>query len=57
MEQSGDIYWVGIWGFEELIKQYFNLKRQFPYKKILLSMNLSPKQLMNDHYPRLFKTH
>lgn len=48
MEQSGDIYWVGIWGFEELIKQYFNLKRQFPYKKILLSMNLSPKQLMND---------
>lgn len=48
MEQSGDITWVGIWGFEALIKQHFELKRQFPFKKIILSMNLSPKQLMND---------
>ncbi|TNF07270.1 MAG: GGDEF domain-containing protein, partial [Bacillota bacterium] len=48
MEQSGDINWIGLWGIETLIKTYQELKQEFPKREILFSMNLSPKQLMND---------
>jgi diguanylate cyclase (GGDEF)-like protein len=48
MEQSGDINWIGLWGIETLIKTYQELKQEFPKKEILFSMNLSPKQLMNE---------
>ena len=47
MEHSGDIYWVGLWAFEQLVKQLLQTKIKFPDKKILFSMNLSPKQLLN----------
>ncbi|HNZ50719.1 MAG TPA: bifunctional diguanylate cyclase/phosphodiesterase [Bacilli bacterium] len=46
MEQSGDIYWVGLWGIENLIKQYFEIKKDFPELELRLSLNLSPKQLI-----------
>ncbi len=46
MEQSGDIYWVGLWGLESLIKSYYQLKQAYPSEEIRLSFNLSPKQLM-----------
>lgn len=49
LESSGDIYWVGIWGLESLVEQYSNLKARFPYKEINLHINLSMKQLLNDH--------
>lgn len=45
LEQTGDINWVGIWGVETLIKKYFELKKDFPFMELQLSMNLSPKQL------------
>jgi EAL domain-containing protein (putative c-di-GMP-specific phosphodiesterase class I) len=47
MEQSGDIHWIGLWGLESLVKTYQELKQVFPKKDIKFSMNLSPKQLMN----------
>jgi len=48
MEQSGDINWIGTWGLETLIKEYFILHKEFPYYDFKFSMNLSPKQLMNE---------
>src|SRR5690554_1118580 len=46
MEQSGDIYWVGLWGLEQLIKTYKiwseNGINAYP------TINLSLKQLMYD---------
>lgn len=51
MEQSGDINWVGFWSFEQLVKQSQTWKAQYPDRKLLLSMNLSPKQLMNADLP------
>lgn len=47
LEQSGDIYWVGLWAFEQLVKQYQQLKVKFPDNELCLSMNLSTKQLLN----------
>ena len=45
MEQTGDINWVGEWGLETLAKEQAYLARKYPNKTILMSMNLSPKQL------------
>ena len=45
MEQTGDINWVGEWGLETLAKEQAYLTRRYPNKTILMSMNLSPKQL------------
>lgn len=47
IEQSGDIYWVGLWAFEQLIKQSHIIKRAIPDKNITINMNLSPRQLIN----------
>jgi len=55
MEQSGDVHWIGLWGLETLIKTYQELKQVFPKKDIKYSMNLSPKQLMNDSLPSDFQ--
>ena len=48
MEQSGDINWIGSWGLETIIKDSFELNREFPDKKIKFTMNISPRQLMDD---------
>jgi diguanylate cyclase (GGDEF)-like protein len=49
MEQSGDINWIGLWGLETIIKTFQELKQEFPKKDIHFSINLSPKQLMNEN--------
>lgn len=51
MEQSGDVHWIALWGLETLIKTYQELDQVFPKKDIKFSMNLSPKQLMNESLP------
>ena len=48
MEQSGDIYWVGLWGLESLIKNYYEFKQAYPKSNIKFTFNISPKQLMNE---------
>ncbi|MGI6213490.1 MAG: EAL domain-containing protein [Christensenellales bacterium] len=50
MEQSGDINWVGLWAFEELIKNAEKMKLKIPDNPLLYTMNLSAKQLI---YPTL----
>ena len=47
MEQTGDINWVGQWGLETLAKEQVYLSKKYPEYNILLSMNLSPKQLVS----------
>lgn len=54
MEQSGDIHWIGLWGLETIIKTYQELKQEFPKREIKFSINLSPKQLMNESLPQDF---
>ncbi len=47
MEQSGDINWVGLWGLECLMTEYESLTIKYPGLDIKMTMNLSPKQLIN----------
>ena len=46
MEQSGDIYWVGLWGLETVVAAYFDFVKID--REIKVSINLSPKQLVNN---------
>lgn len=55
MEQSGDINWIGLWGLETVIKTYQELKQEFPKKEFKFSINLSPKQLMNESLSQNFQ--
>ncbi len=59
LEQTGDINWVGIWGFETIIKFSIEWKKTFPESKAIFSFNLSPKQLMSttiiDDFRRILK--
>ncbi|HRX45061.1 MAG TPA: EAL domain-containing protein, partial [Acholeplasmataceae bacterium] len=55
MEQSGDINWIGLWGLETVIKTYQELKQEFPKKEFKFSINLSPKQLMNESLSQDFQ--
>ena len=55
LEHSGDIYWVGLWAFEQLVRQHQQLKLRFPDADLMLSMNLSPKQLLNPELINEFK--
>jgi len=48
MEQSGDIHWMALWGLESIIKTQQEIFQYFPKEKIKFSMNVSPKQLMNE---------
>ncbi len=54
MEQSGDIYWVGLWGLETLIKQYLELVKIASHEEFVMSLNLSPKQLSDPTLPTEF---
>lgn len=47
MEQSGDINWIGIWGLELIVKEYFELNRYFPNHKINFTINLSTRQILD----------
>lgn len=55
MEQSGDINWVGLWGLESLIQQQKEWEQQFPKKPLFLTLNLSPKQLLNPNISEEFR--
>ncbi len=51
MEQTGDVNWLGIWAFEEMLKGYTRYAtEQRGDANMIFSFNLSPKQLM---YPQL----
>lgn len=49
IEQSGDIKFIGIWSFETMVKQHFEVLRTFPSSKIKFHLNLSPKQLIDEN--------
>lgn len=61
MEQSGDIHWVGQWGFEKLVKLYLSLREELGNDVPLLTINLSPKQLIGqdlvDGFAKILKKH
>ncbi len=61
MEQSGDINWVGLWAFEELIKQAEEMKLKTPDNRLIFSLNLSTKQLLSpalaEELRRIIKRH
>lgn len=48
IEQTGDINWVGMWAYEQLLKQKRVWEQKFPEHPVLLTMNLSPKQLSSE---------
>jgi EAL domain-containing protein (putative c-di-GMP-specific phosphodiesterase class I) len=50
MEQTGDIFWIGLWGFEELIKFYAEVKKYYPYQSFFASINVSPRQIYNVNF-------
>lgn len=54
MEQSGDINWVGSWGLEKLIKEAINIGSHLS-SEVVLSLNLSPKQLIDPQLPQNFQ--
>lgn len=54
LEQSGDIRWVGEWGIEMLVKEYLSLSSKYPEFDIKLSLNLSTKQLLDQHLSQQF---
>ncbi|MDY0276563.1 MAG: bifunctional diguanylate cyclase/phosphodiesterase [Acholeplasma sp.] len=54
MEQSGDIHWVGEWGFEKLVIKYLELVKN-EINVDYLTINLSQKQLMNNDLPSKFE--
>jgi EAL domain-containing protein (putative c-di-GMP-specific phosphodiesterase class I)/GGDEF domain-containing protein len=47
MEQTGDINWVGLWCFEQTIKQHQLWSNNYPDHKLIVSINLSERQLVN----------
>ncbi len=50
MEQTGEINWLGIWAFEQMLKDYTEAERnRRDGRNIIFSFNLSPKQLMYPH--------
>ena len=49
IEQSGDIKFIGIWSFETMVKQHFEVLKTFPSTKIKFHLNLSPKQLIDEN--------
>lgn len=50
MEQTGDIFWIGLWGFEELIKYYAEVRKTFPYEEFCASINVSPRQIYDPKF-------
>lgn len=46
LEQSGDMNWVGEWGFEKILALEEKLKVKYPIEHIILSYNLSMQQML-----------
>jgi EAL domain-containing protein (putative c-di-GMP-specific phosphodiesterase class I)/GGDEF domain-containing protein len=61
MEQSGDINWVGIWAFEQLVSARARYVEKNPESGVVFTINLSLKQLLNnelcDEFRRILKKH
>lgn len=55
IEMSGDINWVGVWAFEQMLLQYCTWKSHDPERKLIVTINLSAKQLMNEKIVDDFK--
>lgn len=56
MEQTGDINWIGVWAFEELLKmQTAHYKNHPDDRDLIFTLNLSPKQLMYPHLAEEFR--
>jgi EAL domain-containing protein (putative c-di-GMP-specific phosphodiesterase class I)/GGDEF domain-containing protein len=50
MEQTGDVNWIGVWAFEEMLKaQTLHIKNHPEDSELIFAFNLSPKQLMYPH--------
>lgn len=47
LEQTGDIKWVGEWGVESIIRMHQQLQQAHPEVPMILSLNLSTKQLLD----------
>ncbi len=45
MDLTGDITWFGTWGFEKIVKQYVEWKKDYRVRDLFISMNISPKQM------------
>lgn len=60
MEKTGDINWVGIWCFEQMVKQLNTWAHNFE-DRFMLTINLSQRQLLNpslaEEFRRLLKQH
>lgn len=50
MEQSGDVNKLGVWAFEEMLKDFTRCERENAQgNDVIFSFNLSPKQMMYPH--------
>lgn len=56
MEQTGDINWVGVWSFENMLALQEKHYKEHPADgDVIFSLNLSPKQLMWPHLSEEFR--
>lgn len=56
MEHTGDIIWVGKWGIEVICKQYLAWKKKYPEMDFMISINISPKQLLEPQIAQDFNS-
>ena len=54
MDLTGDITWFGTWGFEKIVKQYVEWKKEYRIREIFISMNISPKQMEVENLAKSF---
>ena len=47
IEQSGDINWLGLWAYEQMLIAYKRFLAAHPDSKVIFSINLTPAQLAN----------
>ncbi len=45
IEKSGDINWVGLWAYEQLLIEYRKYLKLHPHSRIAFSMNLTNRQI------------
>ena len=52
MEQTGDIHWVGEWGIDQMIRFQQEMQHLYPKLNLVISLNLSLKQILNQNLAR-----
>ena len=56
MEQTGDINWIGVWAFDNMLAMQTRHYKAHPENsELIFSLNLSPKQLMWPHLAEEFR--